>query len=380
MDFELSEDQSMVREAAREFAESEVAPGAAARDLSHEFPIDAFRKSGEMGFAGVFVPERWGGAGMGNVELSLILMEINAACASTGVTLSVHNSLACGALMNDGTDAQKDRFLTKLASGEWLGAYSLSEAGCGSDAAALVCGATRDGDDYVIEGTKLWVSSASHADLFVVFARTSKEAKKSDGITAFLVEAGTPGMTVSRREEKMGLRASSTCELVFENCRVPAANVLGTEGEGFKVAMKLLDGGRIGISAQAVGIARAALEAAVKYAKERHQFGRPIADFEAIQFKLAEMRTKVDMAEVMTLRAAWLKDSGKPHRLAAAQAKLLSSQAANQVAREAVQIHGGAGYLQDFPVERFMRDARATEIYEGTTEVQKLVIARSVLA
>jgi butyryl-CoA dehydrogenase len=379
MDFDLTEDLRMVRDSAREYAEKWVAPGAAERDRSEQFPWEQFRKAGEYGFTGVAVPEQYGGAGLTNQALVLVLVEVNRACASTGVTLSVHNSLCSAPLVKFGTEEQKQRYLPKLASGEWLGAYSLSEANAGSDAAALVCSAREDGDHFVIEGTKLWVTSASHAGLFVVFARTTKGKKKHEGITAFLVERETPGFRVSKREEKMGIRASSTCELVFEGARVPRANVLGEVGRGFPIAMDTLDGGRIGIASQAVGIAQASLEAAVKYAKERQAFGRPIAQFQAIQFKIADMKARIEAALLMTLRAAWLKDLGRPHAPEAAQAKLLASRTANFCAREAVQIHGGAGYLEDFPVERYMRDARITEIYEGTTEIQKLVIARGVL-
>ncbi len=379
MDFDLTEEQRMIRDAAREFAEREVAPGAAERDRTGEFPLAQFKAAAAQGFAGVLIPEKFGGSALGNLALSLILVEINAACASTGVTLSVHNSLVCGPLVKYGTDEQKRRYLPKLASGEWLGAYSLSEAGSGSDAAALVCGAREDGDSFVLDGTKLWVTSATHADFFIVFARTAKEEKKARGITAFLVERTVPGFRVSKKESKLGIRASSTCELVFESCRVPKANVLGEAGRGFPIALNTLDGGRIGIASQAVGIARAARDASVTYAKQRRAFGRPIADFEAIQFKIAEMTARIEAAELCTLRAAWLKDLGRPHAVEASVAKLLASRTANFCAREAVQIHGGAGYLQDFPVERHMRDARITEIYEGTTEIQKLVIARNVL-
>ena len=380
MDFRLTEDQQMVRDTARQFADEVVAPGADDRDKTCEFPIEQFRAAGEYGFDGIIVPEAYGGAGLGAVELSLVLFEINRACASTGVTISVHNSLACSAFVNAGTEEQKQRWLPKMASGEHLGAYSLSEAGCGSDAAALSCSARVEGDEIVIDGTKLWVTSASHADVFVVFVRTSREDKPSRGITCVVVEKDTPGFHVSKKENKMGIRASSTCELVFEACRVPKSHVLGEVGRGFPVAMQMLDGGRIGISAQAIGIARASIEASIKYAKERHAFGKPIARFQAIGAKLAEMEARTDAAELMTLRAAWLKDQGLPHSKEAACAKLLASTTANYCAREAVQIHGGAGYLEDFPVERYMRDARITEIYEGTTEIQRLVIARALLA
>jgi butyryl-CoA dehydrogenase len=380
MDFDLTEEQRMIRDAAREFAEAEVAPGAGDRDRSGEFPLAQFKSAAAQGFAGVLIPEEYGGSALGNIASCLILMEVNRACASTGVTLSVHNSLCSAPLVKFGTEDQKRRYLPKLASGEWLGAYSLSEAGSGSDAAALVCSAREDGDAFVLDGTKLWVTSASHADFFIVFARTSKEpGKKARGITAFLVERTFPGFRVSRKEEKLGIRASSTCELVFENCRVPKKNVMGDVGKGFAIAMDTLDGGRIGIASQAVGIAIAARDAAVKYAKERKQFGRLIAEFEAIQFKIADMSARIDAAELCTLRAAWLKDAERPHTREASTAKLLASQAANFCAREAVQIHGGAGYLEDFPVERHYRDARITEIYEGTTEIQKLVIARNVI-
>lgn len=379
MDFDLSEDLRMVRDAAREYAERYVAPGAAERDLSEAFPIEQFRKAAEYGFTGITTPESLGGAGLTNQALALVLIEVNRACASTGVMLSVHNSLVCAPLLKWGNDVVKQAFLPKLSSGEWMGAYSLSEAGSGSDAAALVCSARQDGDDLVIDGTKLWVTNASHADIFIVFVRTEKGPKKHLGVTAVVVERTRPGFRVSKREEKMGIRASSTCELVFENCRVPKANILGEMGRGFPIAMDTLDGGRIGIAAQSIGIATASLEASVKYAKERQAFGKPIANFQAIQFKLAEMKARTEAAFLLTMRAAWLKDQGRPHGSEASQAKLMASQTANFAAREAVQIHGGAGYLEDFPVERYMRDARITEIYEGTTEIQKLVIARSVL-
>jgi butyryl-CoA dehydrogenase len=379
MDFDLSEELVMVRDAAREYAAKWVAPGAAERDLTTKFPLEQFKKAAEYGFTGICLPEEYGGTALGNQALVLVLIEVNRACASTGVTLSVHNSLANAPLLKFGNDEQRRRYLPRLASGEWLGAYSLSEAGSGSDAAALVCGAREDGDAFVLDGTKLWVTSASHADLFVVFARTHRGEKKHQGITAFLVERTSPGFRVSKKEDKMGIRASSTCELVFENCRVPRANVLGEVGRGFPIAMDTLDGGRIGIASQAIGIAQASLDASVLYAKQRQAFGRPIAQFEAMQFKIADMKARIESATLLTLRAAWLKDQDRPHASEAAQAKLLASRTANFAAREAVQIHGGAGYLEDFPVERFMRDARITEIYEGTTEIQKLVIARSVL-
>jgi len=379
MDFNLSEEHRMIQEAVRDFAREFVAPRAAEIDRDSIFPIEAFKEAGRRGFCGFLVPEAYGGSGLGNLALAISMVEVNRACASTGVTLSVHNSLVCGPLGIHGNEEQKKRWLPRLATGEWMGAYSLSEAPSGSDAAALRCSAVRDGDDWVITGTKLWVTSGSHADLFIVFARTDPDVPRSRGITAFIVEKGAPGFRVSRKEDKLGIRGSSTTELVFEDCRVPASHLLGKENGGFKIALETLDGGRIGIAAQALGIAEACLEASLRYAREREQFGRPIAEFQPIQWKLAEMGAKIEGARLLVHRAAWLKDRGEPHVYEAAVAKLEASRAANYAAREAVQIHGGAGYLVDFPVERYFRDARITEIYEGTTEIQKLVIARHLL-
>jgi alkylation response protein AidB-like acyl-CoA dehydrogenase len=291
----------------------------------------------------------------------------------------VHNSLVTAPLLAAGTEEQKRRWLPRLASGEVLGAYSLSEAPSGSDASALRCTAVRDGDSWVIHGTKLWVTSGTHAGLFLVFARTDPSVSKAKGITCFLVPRETPGFSVGRKEEKLGIRASSTTELVLEDCRVPADAVLGGVNRGFHLAMATLDGGRIGIASQALGIAEACLEASVKYANERQQFGRPIASFQPVQWKIAEMATRIEAARLLVRQAAWLKDRGEPHTVQASMAKLEASRTANFCAREAVQVHGGAGYLVDFPVERHMRDARITEIYEGTTEIQKLVIARHFL-
>ncbi len=380
MDFELTEEQEMIRDAARDFAESELLPRASEADRGHRFVWDQFRMAGELGFAGMLVPEEYEGSGLGSVALSLALTEISRACAATGVTLSVHNSLACGAILEFGTEAQKKRHLPDLASGRTLGAYALSETEAGSDAAALRLAARREGDAYVLDGTKLWVSSGSHAGIFVVFARTDPATeRKSDGISAFIVPKDTAGFSIGKTEDKMGLRGSSTTELVFEGARVPAENLLGKEGEGFRVAMAMLDAGRIGIGAQSVGIAQACLEASLRYSVERVQFGRKIAEFEAIQWKLAEMATRIEASRLLVLQASWLKDRGTLPAEKASMAKLMASRTANYCAREAVQIHGGAGYTVDFPVERHLRDARATEIYEGTTEIQKLVIARRLL-
>lgn len=379
MDFDLTEDQRILQEAAREFAENELAPDAAASDAAEGFVREQIDLCKEMGFLGMAVSEPYGGSELGAVGTSLVLMEVNRCCASTGVTLSVHNSLTCESLMRFGSDEQKQRYLPKLAAGEWLGAYALSEAGSGSDAGSLVCKATKDGDDWVLDGTKLWISHGDQADLVVVFARTDADAG-TKGITAFLVETSWDGYKPGKKEKKMGLRGSSTVELHLDHVRVPAGNVLGEVGRGFPLALSLLDTGRIGIASQAVGIAQACLEASIKYAREREQFGKPIGAFGAIQEKLADMATRVDAARLLTLRAASLKDQGKPHGREASMAKLFASRTANDAAKEAVQIHGGAGYTRDFPVERYFRDARVTEIYEGTTEIQRLVIARSLLA
>jgi acyl-CoA dehydrogenase len=378
MDFELSEDLLMLQQAAREFAERELAPRAAEADAAETWVEEQVRMCGEMGFMGMLVPEAYGGSELGAVAACLVLMEVNRACASTGTTVSVHNSLCCQSLVKFGSEDQKQRYLPRLASGEWLGAYALSEAGSGSDAGSLVCKATRDGDDWILDGTKMWISHGNVAQLVVVFARTDPAAGNR-GITAFLVETSWDGFHAGKKERKMGLRGSPTVELRLEGLRVPGASVLGEVDRGFSVAMALLDGGRLGIASQGVGIAQACLDASVKYAKEREQFGRPLASFGAIREKIAEMATKIESARLLTLRAASLEDAGKPYGREASMAKLEGSRTANYCAKEAVQVHGGAGYTRDFPVERYFRDARVTEIYEGTTEIQKLVIARSVL-
>lgn len=373
MNFELSEEQEMIREAARDFAQGVVAPTAAARDKEHRFPKDEFRQAAELGFAGTLIPEEYGGSELGYVGQMLVVEEISRACASMGVTLAVHNGLATGPIVRFGTEEQKKRCLPKMASGEWLGAYALSEAGAGSDAAALQCKATRDGDDWVLNGPKLWITSGSEASLIIVFA------KAEEGITAFLVETSTPGFSVGKVEQKLGIRSSPTVEILLDECRVSGDAVLGEVGKGLNVAFHTLDGGRIGIAAQAVGITQACLDASVKYAKEREQFGRSIGRFQAIQWKLAEMSANLEAARLLTYSAASLRDAGKPHTRQAAQAKLVASQLSNLAANEAVQIHGGAGYTTEFPVERYFRDARITEIYEGTSEIQRIVIARDLL-
>ncbi len=381
MDFELNEDLKLLQATARRFAEDEVKPHAARLDLEHEFPKQIVKKAAELGFLGVAIPEPYGGSELGHLASSLLVEELSRACASTGVTVSVHVSLVATPICRFGSDAQKKKYLPKLANGEWLGAYALTEANAGSDAANQQAKAVRDGDTFVLNGTKLWITSGAYADLFIVFARTSLDdpKKRHRGITAFLVERTTPGIRPGKTEEKCGLRGSSTTELVLENCRVPAANVLGEVGSGFKIAMDTLDGGRIGIGSQAIGIAQACLDASLKYSRERQQFGRPIGDFQAIQWKLAEMATGIEAARLLVRKAAWLRDKGEPCSLQASMAKMYASTMANRAADEAVQVHGGAGYTTDFPVERYYRDARITEIYEGTTEIQHLVIAKHLM-
>jgi alkylation response protein AidB-like acyl-CoA dehydrogenase len=376
--FDLSEEERMIQDTAREFAESEIMPVAAEHDAKGEFPADIVKKLGELGFMGMLVPEEYGGAGLTNFCAVLALEEINRACASTGVTMSVQNSLVNSPIIKYGTEDLKQKYLPKLASGEWLGAYALSEADAGTDAASIQCRAVKDGDHFVLNGTKSWITTGAHAHVYIVMAKTDPE-KGAKGISAFVVERDTPGFSIGKKEDKLGLRASSTTELVYEDCRVPAANMLGAEGEGFKIAMATLDGGRIGIGTQAVGIARACLDASVAYAREREQFGRSIGAFQAIQWKIADMATQIDAARLLVYRASRLRDREVPHTKEAAMAKLFASEVSNRVARDAVQIHGGAGYLKDFPVERYYRDARITEIYEGTSEVQRIVVSRDYL-
>jgi alkylation response protein AidB-like acyl-CoA dehydrogenase len=380
MQFALTDEQTMIRDAARGLAEAELQPRATKQDRQESLDPEVFEKLGELGLWGLTVPTEYGGAGLGNLELSLVLEEINRACASTGVTLSVHNSLVCGPIKKFGTEAQKQAWLPKLAAGEIYGAYCLTEPNAGSDAAALQTTARLEGEQWVLSGTKIWVTNGGIAGLFVVYARTDAKVSKAKGISAFLVPRDTPGVSIGKHEKKTGIRASSTTEVIFENARIPKDNLLGELNKGFSVAMDTLDGGRIGIASQSVGIGRACLEAAVKYSKEREQFGQPIANYQAIQWKLADMSTRIDAARLLTWKAAWLRDQGEKCTQAASEAKLFASQTANFAADECLQIHGGAGYTDHFHVERLFRDARITEIYEGATDVQRIVIARSVLA
>jgi butyryl-CoA dehydrogenase len=377
--FELDEELSMVRDSARDFADGVLAPLATKHDREETISDDVYKQLGELGFWGLTLPEEFGGADLGNVALAVVLEELNRVCASTGVAVSVHNSLLCAPLMKFGTDEQKAHWLPKLASGEAIGAYSLSEAGSGSDAAALAATAERDGDDWVLRGTKLWVTSGDRAGLFLIYVRTNPELPKAKGITAFLVPGDAPGLKVGKHEMKTGIRGSATVEIILEDVRLGPECVLGEVDRGFPIAMDTLAGGRIGIASQAVGIGQACLDASIKYAKEREQFGKPIGYFQAIQHKLADMSARLEASRLLVRKAAWMRDRGMEVNRQSSEAKLLASQAANYCADEAVQIHGGAGYTDDFHVERLFRDARITEIYEGATDIQRLVIARDLL-
>ncbi len=378
MDFRLTSEQEMIRDSAREFADNELMPNAAHWDETREFPTGAVRKLAELGFMGMMVDPRWDGAGMDSVSYVLALEEISRGCASTGVIMSVNNSLVCHPIEHNGTDEQKELFLKPLASGSWLGAYCLTEPQAGSDAGATRTTAVRDGDDWILNGTKIFVTNGGAADAFVVYASTEPE-KKTRGISAFVVEKTRPGCSLGTREKTLGIRASSTMEVIFQDCRVPAVNLLGEVNRGFRIAMETLNGGRIGVAAQALGIARAAFERALNYSQTRKQFDVPISSFQAIQWKLADMATSLQAARLLTLRAAHLKDLNQDYAAAAAEAKLFASRAAVEIADHAVQIHGGYGYVSEYHVERHYRDAKITEIYEGTSEIQRLVIARSLM-
>jgi alkylation response protein AidB-like acyl-CoA dehydrogenase len=378
VDFEPNETEAAVAAAARAFAAERVAPAAARNDREGRFPEELVRELGALGLLAVNVPATWGGSEAGAVAYALAVMEIAAADCSLAVTMAVTNMVA-ETIARFGTAAQRERCLPRLASAEWLaGSFALSEPQAGSDASAIATRAERRGDRWVLNGSKQWITSGDRAGVLVVWARTDASAG-TKGITAFLVEGGTPGLVVGRHEEKMGLRASSTVSLTFEDCAIPADAVLGEPGGGFRVALTALDGGRVGIASQATGTLRAALDASVRYARERRAFGRPIADFQAVSFALADMRTAHDAARLLTLRAAALKQAGKRFTREASMAKLFASEAAQRAVSQAVQIHGGYGYIDEFPVERFFRDARVQTVYEGTSEVQRLVVAREVL-
>jgi alkylation response protein AidB-like acyl-CoA dehydrogenase len=373
----LSEEQTMIRDMARAFAQEQLAPHAADWDRDSTFPRDALVQMGELGLLGMLVPEGYDGAGVDHVAYALALEEIAAGDGSTSTIMSVHNSVACMPVYKFGDEAQKETFLKPLARGEQLGCFCLTEPQAGSDAAALRCRAVRDGDDYVLEGTKQFITSGANAQLAIVFAVTDPDAGKR-GITGFVVPTDTPGYVVAGIEKKLGQKASDTAQIVFDGCRVPVANRLGAEGQGYRIALSNLEGGRIGIAAQSVGMARAAFEAALRYAQEREAFGKPIIAHQAVAFRLADMATRIDAARGLVLRAAALRDAGEPCLKEASMAKLFASEMAEEVCSSAIQVHGGYGVLSDFPVERIYRDVRVCQIYEGTSEVQRLVISRSL--
>ena len=378
IDFSLSPEQELIKETAKDFANTHLLPGVMERDENQKFPKDEIKKMGELGFMGMMIPEKWGGSGFDTVSYVIAIEEIAAVELATSTVMSVNNSLVCQVLLDWGNDAQKNDFLVPLASGEKLGAYSLSEPQSGSDASNMRTFAEKDGNNYVVNGTKNWVTSGQSSDIIIFFCLTDKDAG-SKGISAFIIEKGTPGLKVGKKENKLGLRASDTCELYFDNCKISKENLIGNEGEGFSIAMKALGGGRIGIAAQSIGLARSALEKALNYSKERKQFGKPIGNFGAIQNKLADMATNIDGARLLVWKASVLKDQGKDYAKESSMAKLLASSTAMSAASECVQIHGGYGYMQEYGVERLMRDAKITEIYEGTSEIQRLVIGRELL-
>jgi len=379
MDFELTEEQLMVRDMARRFAETEIKPKAAALDEKHEHPAEIVKQLGELKMMGIAVPEEYGGGGMDNVSYVVALIEISKACGGTGAIMSVNNSLYCFPVMAFGTPEQKMKYLSPVAAGEKIGCYGLTEAGAGSDPAALRTTAVKDGNEWIINGEKKFITSGNVA-AYGVIAVVTQKGKGYKGISSFVIDLeNTPGFKVGHVEDKLGIHASGTAELVFEDARVPADALLGKEGEGFKQMLTTLDGGRIGIASQAIGIGRAVLEEALEYAKTREQFGKPIAHFQAIQWKLADMATELDAAELMTLRAAWLEDNGKPFEKAAAMAKMYASDTTMRASIEGVQILGGYGYSKEYPMERHMRDAKICQIYEGTNEIMRLIIANNLI-
>jgi len=375
MNFQLSEEHQQLREMVRDFAENEVAPTAKERDEEARFDREIWDKMAELGLTGIPWPEEYGGAGFDYLAYVIAVEELSRVCASTGVTLSAHTSLAGWPVYKFGTEEQKQKYLRPMAEGKKIGAYCLTEPGSGSDAGGMRTTAVLDGDEYVINGSKIFITNGGIADIYIVFALTNPEAK-TRGVSAFIVESSFPGFQVGKKEDKMGIRSSPTAEIIFDNCRVPKENLLGEEGQGFKIAMQTLDGGRNGIAAQAVGIAQGALDAAVEYAKNREQFGKPIAANQGVSFKLADMATAVEASRLLTYQAAWLESNGLPYGKASAMAKLMAGDTAMKVTTDAVQIFGGYGYTKEYPVERFMRDAKITQIYEGTQEIQRLVISR----
>ncbi len=374
-----SENLQIIQESARDFAEKYIRPDMMKWDESQHFPVDVMHKLGEHGFLGVLVPEEYGGSGLGYQEYITVIVEISKVCSSIGLSVAAHNSLCTGHILAFGNEEQKKKYLPKLASGEWIGAWGLTESNTGSDAGRMACVAEKDGDDHwIINGAKNWITHGKSGDAAVVIVRTG-ELLDSHGMTAFVVDRGTPGFTGGKKEDKLGMRASETAEMIFDNVRVHKDQMLGQEGEGFIQSMKILDGGRISIAALSLGIAKGSYEASVKYAKERHQFGQPIANFQGISFKLADMATKIEAAELLTRQAAYLKNNGKKMTKESAIAKYYASEICVEIATDAVQVHGGYGYTKEFPVEKFFRDSKLCTIGEGTSEIQKLVISREVL-
>jgi alkylation response protein AidB-like acyl-CoA dehydrogenase len=378
MNFQPTENQLLIAETVRKFAETHIRPDMMKWDEEQVFPVELFRKMGEQGLMGILVPHEYGGAGLGYFEYMTAIIEVARVCGSIGLSMAAHNSLCTGHILAFGNERQKQKYLPKLATGQWIGAWGLTEANTGSDALRMQCVAKKDGDYWVINGSKNWITHGKSGDVAVVLARTG-ELLDSRGITAFIVERGTPRFHAGKKENKLGMRASETAELIFEDCRVHQDQILGEIGDGFVQAMKILDGGRISIASLALGIAKGAFDAALKYSKERQQFGRPIADFQAISFKLADMATRIEAAELLTLQAADLKNRGEKCTKQSAFAKYYASEVSVQVATDAVQIFGGYGYTKDFPVEKYYRDSKLCTIGEGTSEIQKLVISREIL-
>ena len=378
MNFGLTREQELVRQMVREFAVNEVKPIAAEIDETERFPMENVKKMGELGMMGIPFPKELGGSGGDVLSYIIAVEELSKVCATTGVILSAHTSLCASLLYENGTPAQKEKYLVPLAKGEKIGAFGLTEPGAGTDAAGQQTTAILEGDNYILNGSKIFITNGGVADTFIVFAMTDK-SQGTRGISAFIVEKDFPGFSIGKKEDKLGIRASSTTELIFEDCVIPKENLVGKEGKGFGIAMKTLDGGRIGIAAQALGIAEGALDEAIKYMKERKQFGRPIAAFQGLQWMVAEMSTKIEAARFLVYKAAWLKENKQPYSIDAARAKLYAAEVAMDVTTKAVQLFGGYGYTKEYPVERMMRDAKITEIYEGTSEVQKMVIAGAAL-
>lgn len=378
MDFSLNENQKMIAQTIRDFGEKHIKPKMMEWDESQEFPVEVFKKLGELGLMGILIPAQYGGSGFGYFEYVTALVEISKICGSIGLSVAAHNSLCSGHIMQFGNEDQKNKYLSKLATAEWIGAWGLTEPNTGSDAMNMMCVAKPDGDHWVINGSKCWITHGKSGNVAVVIVRTG-EKRDSHGMTAFIVERGTPGFSAGRKENKLGMRASETTEMLFDNCRVHKSQMLGKEGDGFVQAMKVLDGGRISIASLSLGIAKGAYEAALKYSKERQQFDKPISEFQAISFKLADMATQIEAAELLTFQAADLKNKGEKVTKQSAFAKYYASEVAVKVSNEAVQIFGGYGYTKDFPVEKFYRDSKLCTIGEGTSEIQKIVIAREVL-